>query len=224
MTGNKARVGHIRTLFCPVIVKKLTAQYKGKKLNMHHQPQKGFRGILVGIPENQAGYEVYVPATRSIVTSSDVVFDETFQTAVGYTSQPYQEAMSMRPGVTFRPQASSSMEQTGDVITFAQFEEGNKADLTKSERANSDAFDEYADMPALLDPSSDSESDLDDEMPELDIDLSDDEDDDAEVPSTTQDPASKKEDIPSARDLRAQSRRNRRDARQATANRADSKE
>ena len=63
MTGNKARIGHIRTLFCPVIVKKLTAQHKGKSLNMRHQPQKGFRGIFVGIPDNQAGYDVYVPAT-----------------------------------------------------------------------------------------------------------------------------------------------------------------
>ena len=152
------------------------------------------------------------------MTACDVAFDKSFQTAAGYTSQPYQETMIMRPGVTFQPQASLSLEQTGDVITFTQFEEGN---FTESNRANSDAHD---DLPALLDPGSDSDSDSDDEPPELEIDLSDDEDDDAEEPSTSQDPASKKEDIPSARDLRAQSRRNRRDARQATANRANSKE
>ena len=33
--------------------------------------------------------------------------------------------MAMRPAVTYTPYATSSKEKTGDVITFAQFEEGN---------------------------------------------------------------------------------------------------
>ena len=33
--------------------------------------------------------------------------------------------MAMRPAVTYTPYATSSKEQTGDVITFTQFEEGN---------------------------------------------------------------------------------------------------
>ena len=33
--------------------------------------------------------------------------------------------MAMRPAVTYTPHATSSKEQTGDVITFAQFEEKN---------------------------------------------------------------------------------------------------
>ena len=33
--------------------------------------------------------------------------------------------MAMRPAVTYTPYATSSKEQYGDVITFAQFEEGN---------------------------------------------------------------------------------------------------
>ena len=33
--------------------------------------------------------------------------------------------MAMRPADTYTPYATSSKEQTGDVITFAQFEEGN---------------------------------------------------------------------------------------------------
>ena len=40
-------------------------------------------------------------------------------------SQPYAEAVAMRPAVTYTPYAKSSKEQTGDVIKFAQFEEGN---------------------------------------------------------------------------------------------------
>ena len=33
--------------------------------------------------------------------------------------------MSMRPYVTYTPYATYSKEQTGDIITFAHFEEGN---------------------------------------------------------------------------------------------------
>ena len=40
-------------------------------------------------------------------------------------SQLYAEAMSMRSYVSYRTCAISSKEQTGDIITFAQFEESN---------------------------------------------------------------------------------------------------
>ena len=52
------------------------------------------------------------------------MFDEIFSSVLAYTSQPYSEAMTMRPEVTYTPYATSSKEQTGDVITFAHFEEG----------------------------------------------------------------------------------------------------
>ena len=42
-----------------------------------------------------------------------------------YASQPYSEAMVMRRFVTYTPCAISSQEQTGDILTFAQFEEEN---------------------------------------------------------------------------------------------------
>ena len=47
-----------------------------------------------------------------------------FSSALSYTSRPYLEAMAMRPAVTYTPYASSLREQTGDLITFTQFEEG----------------------------------------------------------------------------------------------------
>ena len=68
---------------------------------------------------------MYVPSTRKIISSYDVVFDESFSSELAYTSRPYSEAMVMRPAVTYTPYATSSKEQTGDVITFAQFEEGS---------------------------------------------------------------------------------------------------
>ena len=66
-----------------------------------------------------------VPSTRKIISSYDVVFGESFSSALAYTSQPYSEAMNMRPSVTYIPCATSLEEQTGNTTTFTQFEEGN---------------------------------------------------------------------------------------------------
>ena len=44
---------------------------------------------------------------------------------MAYTSQTYAEAMVMRPAVSYITYATSSGEQTGDIIAFAHFEEGN---------------------------------------------------------------------------------------------------
>ena len=67
---------------------------------------------------------MYVPITRKIISSYDVVFDEIVSSALSYTSRPYSEAMVMRPEVTYTPYATYSRKQTSDVITFAKFEEG----------------------------------------------------------------------------------------------------
>ena len=112
-------------LFCPCVVRKATAHIETKTLNMRHQAQKGFRGIFVGIPEHQKGYLVYVPSTRKVISSYDVVFDKSVSSALSYTSRPYSEAMVMLLAVTYISYATSLKEQTGDVITFARFEEGN---------------------------------------------------------------------------------------------------
>ena len=52
-TGTKPSVSHLRVLFCPFVVRKATAHFGTKALNMRHQAQKGFRGIFVGIPQHQ---------------------------------------------------------------------------------------------------------------------------------------------------------------------------
>ena len=128
-------------LFCPCVVRKATAHVETKTLNMRHQAQKGFRGIFVGIPEHQNGYLVYVPSTRKVISSYDVVFDERFSSALSYTSQPYSEAMAMRPEVMYTPNATSLREQTGDVITFTQFEEGNILNETRNDAESDDESD-----------------------------------------------------------------------------------
>ena len=84
---------------------------------------------------------MYVPSTRKVILSYDLVFDESFSSALSYTSRPYGEAMAMRPTVTYTPYATSSKEQTGDVITFAQFEEGNLISETRNDTESDDESD-----------------------------------------------------------------------------------
>ena len=73
-TGTKPSVSHLLVLFCPYVVWKATAHVETKTLNMRHQAQKGFRGIFVGIPQHQKVYFVYVPSTRKVISSYNVVF------------------------------------------------------------------------------------------------------------------------------------------------------
>ena len=65
---------------------------------------------------------MYVPSTRKVISSYDVVFDEKNSSALSYTSRPYSEAMVMRLEVAYTLYDTSSKEQTGDVIMFAQFD------------------------------------------------------------------------------------------------------
>ena len=137
-TGTKPSVSHLRVLFFPCVVRKYTAHVETKTLNMRHQAQKGFRGIFVGIPEHQKGYLVYVPSTIKVISSYNVAFYESFSSALSYTSRPYSEAMAMRLEVTYTPYATSSKEQTGDVIMFSKFEEGNILTETRSNAESGD--------------------------------------------------------------------------------------
>ena len=81
---------------------------------------------------------MYVPSTRKVILSYNVVFDKSFSSALSYTSRPYAEAMVMRPTVTYTPYATSSKEKTGNLITFAQFDEGNLLTETRNDTESSD--------------------------------------------------------------------------------------
>ena len=69
------------------------------------------------------------------------MFDKSFFSALSYSSRPYAEVMAMRPAVTYTPYATSSKEQTGDVITFAQFDEGNLLSETRNDTESGDESD-----------------------------------------------------------------------------------
>ena len=46
---------------------------------------------------------MYVTSTRKVISSYDVVFDQSFSSVLSYTSRPYLEAIAMRPIVTYTP-------------------------------------------------------------------------------------------------------------------------
>ena len=88
-TVTKLPVSDLHVLFCPCVVQKSTAHVDKKALKMRHWSHQGFRGVFVGIPQHQKGYLIYVPSTRKIVSSHEVVFDGTFYSQLVYTTYPY---------------------------------------------------------------------------------------------------------------------------------------
>ena len=88
-TSTKPSILNLHVLYCQYVAGKVTAHVGTKALNMRHQAQKCFRGILVGIPHHQKGYLVYVTHKQKILRSYSVIFDEGFSSALVYTSQPY---------------------------------------------------------------------------------------------------------------------------------------
>ena len=76
-----------------------------------------------------------------------------------------KEAMEMRPTVTYTLYATSAKEKTGNVITFAQFEEGN---LITETRNNTESDDKYYSESTMM-----SEKDMEnlDEKERFDDDL-----------------------------------------------------
>ena len=80
--------------------------------------------IFVGIPQHQKGYPVYVPYKRKIISFYDALFDDSFSSALSYTSQPYSESIAIILSVSYIPYATYSNEKNGYIITYLQFEEG----------------------------------------------------------------------------------------------------
>ena len=58
--------------------------------------------------------------------------------------------MLMRLAVTYTPCATSSREQTGNIITFTQFEEANILTKTRNNEESGDEYDENSIMKTLL--------------------------------------------------------------------------
>ena len=132
-TGTKPSISNLRVLFFPYVVQKLTLHVNINSLNMHHQPQKVSRDIFVGIPQNQKGYLVYVPSTRKKKFLTRLCVWQKQSRELAHISHPYSEALMTQPDVSYIPYTTLSCKKTGNIIAFAQFEEGgsleNERDL-----------------------------------------------------------------------------------------------
>ena len=93
---------------------------------------------------------MYVPITRKIIYSYDVIFDESFSSTLAYTSQTYAESVAMRLAVSYTSYATYSKEQTGNIITFTQFEVGNVSSETRDDVENGEYYDDDSVMPPLI--------------------------------------------------------------------------
>ena len=92
---------------------------------------------------------MHVPSTRKIISLYDV-FDELFCSTLAYTSQPYAEAMAMRPAVLCIPCTTSSKEKTSNKTTFTHFEEGDLLSETFDDAESGDESDDNSIIPPLL--------------------------------------------------------------------------
>ena len=122
-TGTKTSISHLPVLFFSCVVKKSTAHVGENTLNMHHPSAKGFSRYPRWYYTESKMVFFYVPHRRKIISSYNVVFCESFSSALAYTSQPYVESMDIVLDVSYIPYSTSSREKTGDIITFTQFEE-----------------------------------------------------------------------------------------------------
>ncbi len=82
-------VSHFRVFGCPCVAKKLTISVDGKPEDNSKGTQREFRGIHLGFSPTPKGLLLYVPSTRQIVISGDVICDETFASTVAETWKPH---------------------------------------------------------------------------------------------------------------------------------------
>ena len=97
--GIKPCIRRFRGLFCPCVVKidQRHDSITDATLSRKNSPERGIRSIYVGLPQNSAGYLVYIPSTGTILVSSDVVFDEDFISTVVYQDPRLPGGVPLQP-------------------------------------------------------------------------------------------------------------------------------
>jgi hypothetical protein len=89
-TGNKPHLERLRVMFCPVVIGMGAAnQGRGPIKERRNCPERGLRGIHVGIPRYQEGWLCYLPSTGGLRICLDVSFDENFYSTTAYS--PYSD-------------------------------------------------------------------------------------------------------------------------------------
>ena len=69
---------------------------------------------------------------------------------MAYLSQAYAKAVVMRSAVLHIPYATCSREGNGDIIIFAQFEEGGLLSGTRDDTEISDEYDDNSTLAPLI--------------------------------------------------------------------------
>jgi hypothetical protein len=142
--GSKPMVSHFRVFGCPCIAKKWTISVDGKPEDNSKGTQHGIRGIHLGFSFTQKGLLLYIPSTRQIiisgdVVSGDVICDETFASTVAETWRPFHDALALRPTASFIPDSYTVVEHTEDLLS--RFKEGN-ATANNNQTATTSPFEE----------------------------------------------------------------------------------
>ena len=135
VTHKKPIIGNFRIFGCPAVFKHPQPTFKGIKITKKQQLQRGIRGIFVGFPNNQRGWEFYTEQSingKHLHTSADAVFDEDFQTAYSKDVLPFYGARKIRSiGMPRDPSINTTdTEETGTLENlfsdFSTFIKDNK--------------------------------------------------------------------------------------------------
>ncbi|KAG7340335.1 reverse transcriptase RNA-dependent DNA polymerase [Nitzschia inconspicua] len=193
--GKPVGIESFCVLFCPVVMTYHNINLRSKNAhgqkvimsyNRKNNPQRGIRGIHVGLPRHNTGYLVYVPQMNTVLHCNDVYFDENFESTLAYT--PSRHPAHFDIVVTDAPPHNNdNVEQTGSPLWFCNKKSspyGNpmqtfaKAivheDYDIDVHAPHDEFDDNAsveshdDMPVLIARYED-DSDSDDKEEELTV-------------------------------------------------------
>jgi transposase InsO family protein len=130
--GSAVSISDFRVLFCPVVMtydsvfvsnqrseESNRRQPKLQQMNRKNNPQRGMRGIHVGVPTNTKGYLVYVPTMGKVYTSTDVYFDEDFNSTIAVRPNKFSGYMDLTITEAM-PDVDLPLHQTGDSFAFAK--------------------------------------------------------------------------------------------------------
>ena len=120
--GFKPSLSKFKVLFCPVVVNigdKIGTDKKVRKRK--NTPERGMKGIHVGISTKSEGWLVYIPSLNSTVVSNDAAFDEHFRSphVIDANRKRFSGGIPLQP----HPQQVKDGEQietTGSGLPFAQ--------------------------------------------------------------------------------------------------------
>ncbi len=100
--GSKPMVSHFSVFGCPCIAKSGQSQWMASlKITARAPREELGEYTLDFLQPRKDCYFTFVPSTRQIVISGDVIWDETFASTVAETWKPFHDALVLRPIASF---------------------------------------------------------------------------------------------------------------------------